>query len=206
MEEYEKILAEVDASSDHPGLARLRLRGHVRPVGGTAGPGQGDGEFFRWFHLEQTDLNRVGAQTVVAFKPTGEKFRPLVTLNVTTDGQDRLKALELMLSRVFVDDLKDGVFARDMVKSLLSAVFAGSGDQGLNDLVNEIQYVLFHGPGVIVRTPPADVILPEAPTRCYEVYLGRQPACTLDLGDRRLGLENRRVGETPSLVVEIRPR
>ena len=159
-------------------------------------------EFFRWFHLEQTDLNRVGAQTVVAFKPSGEKFRPLVT--VTTDGQDRLKALELVLSRVFVDDLKDGVFARDIVKSFLSAVFAGSGDQGLDDLVNEIQYPLFHGPGVIVRTPPADMKLPEAPTRCYEVYLGRQPACTLDLGDRRLGLENRRVGETPSLVVEIR--
>jgi hypothetical protein len=163
-------------------------------------------EFFRWFHLEQTDLNRVGTQTVVAFKPSGEKFRPLVTLNVTTDGQDRLKALELVLSRVFVDDLEDGVFARDIVKSFLSAVFADSGDQGLNDLINEIRYPLFHGPGVIVRTPPADIKLPEAPTRCYEVYLGRQTACTLDLADRRLGLENRRVGETPSLMVEIRPR
>jgi hypothetical protein len=165
-----------------------------------------DTEFFRWFHLEQTYLNRAGAQTVVAFKPSGEKFRALVTLNATTDGQDRLQALELVLARVFVDDPGDGVFARDIVKSFLLAVVTGRGDQGLNDLISEIQYPLFHGPGVIGRTPPADVKLPEAPTLCYQVYLGRQTACTLDLADRRLRLENRRVGETPSLIVEIRPR
>ena len=163
-------------------------------------------EFFRWFHLEQTDLSRAGAQTVVAFKPSGEKFRPLVTLNVTTDGQGGLQALELVVSRVFVDDPKDGVFARDIVKSLLLAVFAGAGDQGLTDLTNELQYPLFYGPGVLVRTPPADIKLPEEPTRCYQVYLGRQTACTLELAGQRLRLENRRAGETPSLIVEIRPR
>ena len=162
--------------------------------------------FFRWFHLEETNVNRAGAQAVVAFKPSGEKFRPLVTLNATTDGQDRLQALELVLARVFVDDPRDGVFARDIVKSFLLAVFGDSGDPGLQDLINEIQYLLFHGPGVIGRTPPADIKLPKAPTRCYQVYLGRQPACTLDLAGHSLRLENRRVGETQSLIVEIRPR
>jgi hypothetical protein len=165
-----------------------------------------EANFFQWFHLEQTDLRRAGAQTVVAFKPSGEKFRPLVTLNVTTDGQEGLQALELVMSRVFVDDPRDGVFARDIVKSLLLAVFAGAGDQGLTDLTNELQYPLFYGPGVIVRPPSADLKLPEAPTPCYQVYLGRQTACTLDLADQRLRLENRRVGETQSLIVEIRPR
>jgi hypothetical protein len=162
--------------------------------------------FFRWFHLEQTDQTRAGAQAVVTFKPSGEKFHPLVTLNVVTDGQDRLQGLELVLARTFVDDPRDGVFARDIAKSFLLAAFADCGDQGLNDLISEIQYPLFHGPGVIGRTPPADIKLPKAPTRCYQVYLGRQTACTLDLADHSLRLENRRVGETPSLMIEIRPR
>ena len=192
------LLAPLVSPSSASGVTFGQLGGRLGQVRET--------EFFRWFQLEQTDLNRAGAQTVAAFKPSGEKFRPLVTLNVTTDGQDGLQALELVLSRVFVDDLKDGVFARDIVKSFLLAALAGSGDQRLNDLINEIQYPLFHGPGVIVPTPSADMKLPEAPTRCYQVYLGRQTAGTLDLGDRRLGLENRRVGETLSLIVGIRPR
>jgi hypothetical protein len=163
-------------------------------------------EFFRWFHLEQTEVTRTGAQTVVAFKPSGEKFHPLVTLNVTTDGQDRLQALELVLARVFVDDPRNGVFARDIVKSLLLAVFGDSGDPGLKDLINEIMYPMYRGPGVISRMPPADIKLPEAPTPCYQVYLGRQTACTLDLGNLSLRLENRRAQETPALTVVIRPR
>jgi hypothetical protein len=163
-------------------------------------------EFFRWFHLEQTEVKQAGGQKVVAFKPGGGKFRALVTLNVTTDGRDRLQALDLVLARAFVDDPRDGVFARDMVKSFLLAVFGDSGDQGLQDLIHEIQYPMFQGPGVISRTPPADLKLPPAPTPCYQAYLGRQPACTLDQAGHSLRLENRRGGETPSLIIEIRPR
>src|SRR3989441_7170643 len=72
-------------------------------------------EFFRWFHLEET--GRAGR--VVQFKPSGEKFRPLVTLNVTLDPSGRMVGVELVLSRAFIDSGREGTFARDIAKSFL---------------------------------------------------------------------------------------
>jgi hypothetical protein len=162
--------------------------------------------FFRWFNLQENAQQRNGAQTVITFKPGGQKFRHQVTLLVTTDPQDHIQVLELVLARAFVDNPRDGIFARDLAKSFLQAAVSDRSSQGLRDLINEIQYPMFHGPPVISRTAPEDIKLPAAPTPCYQVYLNRQTACTLDLANQRLRLENRRVGETPSLIMAVRPQ
>ncbi len=51
-------------------------------------------EFFRWFHLEES--GRTGS--AVHFKPSAEKFRRLVTLNLSLDSRQRLIGAELVLS------------------------------------------------------------------------------------------------------------
>ena len=66
-------------------------------------------EFFRWFQLEET--GRTGK--VVHFKPSGEKFRSLVTLNLTIDSSGRLLGAELILSRSFIDSARDGTGTSD---------------------------------------------------------------------------------------------
>jgi hypothetical protein len=162
--------------------------------------------FFRWFHLQETQRQQSGSQTVISFQPSGEKFRRVVTLLVTTDSRDQIQALELVLARTFVDHPRDGIFARDLAKSFLQAVASNGASREITDLINEIQYPMFHGAAVIGQTPPAAIKLPPTPTPGYQVYLGRETASTLDLANLRLQLENRRVGETPSLVMAIRPR
>ncbi len=37
-------------------------------------------DFFRFFHLEQSQVSKNDGSTVTAFKPSGEKFHPLVTV------------------------------------------------------------------------------------------------------------------------------
>lgn len=162
--------------------------------------------FFRWFHLEETKRQRAGAQTVIFFKPSGKKFHPLVTLLVTTDAQDQMQAIELVLARAFVDDPRHGIFARDIAQSFLKAAVSDRRSPKLVDLIKEIQYPMFHGPLVLGRTPPQNIKPPATPTPCYQVYLNRQAACTLQLADQRLRLENRRVEKAPSLTMTICPR
>jgi len=75
-------------------------------------------EFFRWFHLEES--GRTGS--VVYFKPSAERFRSLVTVNLSLDSRERLIGAELVLSRLFIDSGRDGLFARDIAKSFLRVV------------------------------------------------------------------------------------
>ena len=65
---------------------------------------------------------------MTAFKPSGEKFHPLVTVKVTTDGAGRILALEMALARSFIDSPRDGIYARDIAKSFLQAGLPASRD------------------------------------------------------------------------------
>jgi hypothetical protein len=37
----------------------------------------GETHFFRWFHLQETQRQQSGSQTVISFQPSGEKFHRL---------------------------------------------------------------------------------------------------------------------------------
>jgi hypothetical protein len=162
--------------------------------------------FFRWFHLEETARQREGALTVISFRPSGKNFHAQVTLKAAVDAQDRMQALELVLARSFVDHPKNGIFARDIAQSFLKAAISDRSHGKVVDLINEIQYPMFHGPLLLSRKPLQHIKLPKNPTLCYQVYLNRQPACTLPLAGQSLELKNRWEAKTSSLIILIRPR
>src|SRR5260370_1361246 len=129
-------------------------------------------EFFRWFHLEET--GRQAGASVVQFKPSGEKFRSLVTVNLSVDSGQRLVGAELILSRSFVDSGRDGMFARDIAKSFLRVVTTAEDRKAIASLVAEIeQPPASLSTPLIVRNRPAPS-LPVAPSPGYRTFLGEQ--------------------------------
>ena|ERR1700730_6511971 len=144
-------------------------------------------EFFRWFHLQET--SRTGK--VVHFKPSGEKFRSLVTLNLTVDSNERLVAAELILSRSFIDSGRDGIFARDIAKSFVSMLATAP------DLIAEIEQPPANmTTTLIVANRPAPK-LPASPTPGYQVFLGQRQSCQ----QGPIKLENRQINGVLSLVI-----
>jgi hypothetical protein len=144
-------------------------------------------EFFSWFHFEET--GRTGK--IVHFKPSGEKFRSLVTLNLTIDSSSRLLGAELILSRSFIDSARDGMFARDIAKSFVGMVASAP------DLVAEIEQPPANmSTTLLVGKRPAPK-LPASPTPGYQVFLGQRQSCQ----QSPIRLENREVNGVKSLVI-----
>jgi hypothetical protein len=161
-------------------------------------------EFFRWFHLEQTGIASQDGGRVISFKPSGPNFHQLVTVKVTTAAGEVLRGMELILNRSFIDDPREGLFARDIAKSFLLAGLAAPRDREITDLINEIQYrgastrpVLRHES---LKRPP----LPEKPTPGYLAYLGQEPHYEHLIPGFLLRLENKKLGEVSVLVISIK--
>jgi hypothetical protein len=78
-------------------------------------------EFFRWFHLVRYEAARELADgaTWHGFRPDGEKFRELVTVNLETDRAGCIADAKLCLDRAFIEHPKDGPFARDITATFL---------------------------------------------------------------------------------------
>lgn len=128
--------------------------------------------FFAWFHLEPAELpNR--------FRPTGEAFHDLVALDVRTNGPDeRITSMALRLERRFIDDPRDGVFARDIMKSFLRAALPPdvlAAIPSLSDTVASIEDLSQSGTPVIVRQDALRAHGTPAHTIAYDVFLGREP-------------------------------
>ncbi len=158
--------------------------------------------FFDWFHLEETGVTRANGNALVSFKPSGKKFHDLATVKVTTDARDRILAIELVLDRSFIDDPRDGIFARDIAKSFLLAGLPELRDPEVMNLINEIQY---RGTSTmpVLKGPTRAPRLPERPTPGYLTYLGQQPSYEHRLPGLLLRLENGKEGPA-ALVLSIR--
>lgn len=151
-------------------------------------------EFFRWFQLEEVGRTA----RVVHFKPSGAKFRNLVTLNLPLDSKGRLVGAELVLARSFVESGRDGMFARDIAKSFLGVATTAQERQAVADLIAEIGQAPANlsTPLIVSAQRPAPK-LPAQPTCGYQVFLGRRQA-----GQQGpLKLENRNVNGVPWLVI-----
>lgn len=158
-------------------------------------------EFFRWFHLEETGRTRGKAGTVVHFKPSAEKFRSLVTVNLSVDSRRRLTGAELVLSRAFIDSGKEGMFARDIAKSFLRVVTSAEERRALSSLIAEIEQPPANlSTTLIVRERPTPK-LPAAPSPGYRTFLGKQSSYQQSLVKGGIRLENRVVNGVPSLVM-----
>ena len=163
-------------------------------------------DFFTWFHLEKAGEEKTAQATVTTFKPSGEKFHDLAAFRVTTAPAGGLIGVQLTISRAFVDSRKDGIFARDIAKSLLRTVFAGGSDPEVQDLANEIEYLNPSGERLIIhesRKPPK---LPAEPSPGYLTYLGQRESYEYEVGGKMLKLENASVAGEKVLILKIRTK
>ena len=130
-------------------------------------------EFFRWFHLERSEPSQALAdgRTWHGFRPSGEKFQSLVTVNLETDADDHIIDAKLCLDRAFVEHPKDGAFARDITTSFLRWVLSPGQQELLSEFLSELGDL---GPNVIrfARAPAKSP--PGGPGPLYRVYLGRE--------------------------------
>ena len=166
-------------------------------------------DFFIFFNLEETGSTNDAAtgRKIVIFKPAGEAFRPLVRVNVALATDDRIAGIDLFMRRDFVNSPTNGVFARDIAKSLLRSALPATDRTALSDLINAIEYrqhssnarPAIVGPGY--KPPP----LPAQPTAGYQTYLGQRPLFeqTLSSGGR-LRIENTETDGAKTLIIALR--
>jgi hypothetical protein len=133
-----------------------------------------DSDFFSWFHLEETGPAReAGDNKILTFKPSGEVFRDLVTLNITLNAEGRILEMELLLARSFINDGANGIFARDIAKSLLRSAIPRENKDDVADLANEIEFQSSSTRPVITATQELPK-LPDQPTLGYQVFQGKE--------------------------------
>ena len=133
-----------------------------------------ESDFFSWFHLEEDGAPREeGDKKIIVFKPSGEAFRELVTVTVTVDAEGRIREMELLLARSFVDDAVNGTFARDIAKSLLRCAVPRENQADVADLANEIEFQFSSGRPVLTARQDLPK-LPDSPTLGYQVFLGKE--------------------------------
>jgi hypothetical protein len=148
----------------------------MAPTFGTFGERFADAEktdFFSWFHLTEIERTAAGAaKIIVTFKPSGPAFHTLVTFEVTVDKGDRLRAMELVLARSFINDARNGAFAGDIAKSFLLDAVAPEDRAEINDLANEMQFPRHLSSPILMRGSPPE--LPATPTPGYATFLGER--------------------------------
>lgn len=156
-------------------------------MGGTLGTAM-QTEFFKWFHLEETERKAEEPGEEVRFRPSGEKFHELGYLDVLTASGGELARMELVVRRAYIEG-RDRHFAQDLVKSFLLAVLPDACQAVLSDFMEEIKDI----PGGRGVTPG------------YLTYSGQRPAWRIQTGWTRLTLANLPLTDAASLVVQVYP-
>ncbi|HLH12850.1 MAG TPA: hypothetical protein VKV77_13365 [Methylovirgula sp.] len=128
-------------------------------------------EFFTWFHLVPMEpaATAEGAQAWHRFRPSGPAFHGLAELDILAAADGTIRAASLGLDRSFIDDRRNGVFARDIAKSFLAWALRNPSPQ-ISALIANLDDL--SGGLVIMRGPPP---APPPPDRTggYNVYLGK---------------------------------
>jgi hypothetical protein len=160
-------------------------------------------DFFSWFHLREIDRQKEGqGQTIVIFKPEGESVREFVTVKVVLQDQDKIMAIQLILSRSFVDDRRtNGVLARDISKSLLLATIPDTGQGPIHDLVDAIQSYAQNSDMIVFSKKPQK--RPDLLTPGYQAYLGKQQMYRKELSSAMLTMENTEEGGAELLAIKV---
>jgi hypothetical protein len=150
------------------------------------------GHFFSWFHLDP-----VGAPTPASsgrawhcFRPNGEAFRAFVELDVLINASGRILEQRLGLDRAFADHPRNGIFARDLVKSYLQWSLADAGNAQARTLIENIANPAATGVPVLMRAGAAPPVPGEDTTGGYLVYLGKRTGAEAVLGDLKLTITN----------------
>jgi hypothetical protein len=154
-------------------------------------------DFFRWFHLVRYEPARALADgtTWHGFRPEGETFRALVTVNLETDRAGCIADAKLCLDRAFIEHPKDGAFARDITASFLRWALTEAAQKEIGGFLLELGDL---GPNVIrFKGAPAPVPMAGTPSGLHRVYLGQEKDAALELGDVALRLTNLQARDGP---------
>jgi hypothetical protein len=186
------------------GLGLGRQNGTAAEVSGLIGlplsEAQAKSDLFAFFHFVPVGPE---VQNVTTFKPTGEAFRPLVTLKVTTGSGGIIQSLQLLVARSFIDDPKRCVYAADLAKSFL--LDAAAPSDVVSALAREIDArSMARAAGTILTAQPLpDISAPPSPA--YKTYTGdAQPQeLSYSSGDIRLSLHNTVQGSEPVLDLTV---
>jgi len=148
-------------------------------------------DFWTFFGFQPTGpATVVDDGTTVEFRPRAERFAPLVRVKLAVDSTGTIREMELAISREFVDDPTNGIFARDVVKSFVRAAMPADDLPDVETLANEIQFPREDAPGTTtVRATPAPA-LPAQATPPYRVYLGRDAEWSRTLEASTIRLRN----------------
>jgi hypothetical protein len=164
-------------------------------------------DFFTFFHLlEAGRADGKDGTKIVTFKPlSSPKFKELATVNTTIDRDGKILAINLSLSRSFIDDRANGIFARDIAGSFISGIATAADVAALKDLINEIKFPKDTGGSLLLTgSPPPKV--PAQPTDGYATYLGKRKDFELSLSASTLRMENRNEGGSDVLSIAASPK
>jgi hypothetical protein len=155
-------------------------------------------DYFQFFNLEPTGSAEPLANET-SFKPAGPDFRQLVTVYVETDSKQVISGLRVVIARSFIDDPKNGVFARDLIKSTLLAAVSASDAASLGDLETEILYRDRKGT-ILTRSEPQ---LSATPSAGYLVVSGASSSWETKVRSGKIRLSNQNEENRRSLVITI---
>lgn len=148
-------------------------------------------EFFQWFHLEPAERRVEAPGAVVRYRPSGDKFHDVCSLDLWIAPAGELVRMELSLNRTFIDG-PDGLHAQDLVKSFLTSVLPAACKDSLPDFLAEISY-----PSAIGFTPGR--------TPGYAVFLGSKTEWKVQTGWSHLRISNTTTSGVPVLTVQVMP-
>lgn len=164
-------------------------------------------DFFSFFHLlEAGRTDGKDSTKIVTFKPLhSPKFKDLATVNTTIDRDGKILAINLSLSRSFIDDRVNGIFARDIAGSFISGIATEADVGALQNLINEIKFPKNTGDTLVLTgSPPPKV--PAEPTDGYSTYLGKRKNFEVSLSASTLRMENRNEGGSDILSIAASPK
>lgn len=145
---------------------------------------------------------------VTSFKPTGDAFKALVTLIVTTDDRGTIKKLQLAVVRSFIDDPQKCIYSADLVKSFLSSAAATSDNDPVGSLAREISARSMAKSTLTMLTARALPKASGAPSAAYQTYTGNPQPQTLfyKSGKVQVLLRNETQSKEPLLNLIVSPK
>ena len=159
-------------------------------------------DFFVFFNFAPVGEEKQADGTLdTSFKPTGDAFKALVTLDVGTDANGVITKLDLAVARSFIDDPKNGIYAADLVKSFLGNAAATSAGDEATSLAAEINTrTMMKMSGTLLTAQPLPQVS-AAPSAAYQTYAGNPQPQTLvyPSGQVQVVLRNEPQAEPPVL-------
>jgi hypothetical protein len=147
--------------------------------------------FFQWFHLEIAGQQPKEPGLVTTFRPSGEAFHSVCSLDTLAAPNGDLVQMDLVVRRSFLDG-RNRLFAQDLVKSFLVAVLPDACQHLLEDFMREMQ-------------TPDESGRATGHTPGWRVFRGWRSDWSVQTGWSQLSLTNVELAEGNSLVVSVRP-